>query len=83
MAYGNGWRSRRPAKRCRGLLRIDGTAELLGDTERFEQWTAAISVLKASHGFGPLDELRSSTAYGNLSAFCAACCGEMYLFTGD
>jgi DNA-binding CsgD family transcriptional regulator/tetratricopeptide (TPR) repeat protein len=58
------------------------TAELLGDTDRFEQWTAAISVLKASHGFGPLDELGSSTAYGNLSAFCAACCGGMYLVTG-
>jgi DNA-binding NarL/FixJ family response regulator len=58
------------------------TAELLGDTDRFAQWTAAIAVLKQSHGFGPLDELGSSTAYGNLSAFCAACCGGMYLVTG-
>jgi DNA-binding CsgD family transcriptional regulator/predicted negative regulator of RcsB-dependent stress response len=58
------------------------TAELLGDTDRFGQWTAAIAVLKASHGFGPLDELGSRTPYGNLSAFCAACCGGMYLVTG-
>ena len=58
------------------------TAELLGDTDRFEQWTVAIDVLKARHGFGPLDTAGSSLAYGNLSAFCAACCGGMYLVTG-
>jgi DNA-binding NarL/FixJ family response regulator len=58
------------------------TAELLGDTDRFEQWTVAIDVLKARHGFGPLDGAGSSLAYGNLSAFCAACCGGMYLVTG-
>ena len=58
------------------------TAELLGDTDRFEQWTVAIDVLKARHGFGPLDSAGSSLAYGNLSAFCAACCGGMYLVTG-
>ena len=58
------------------------TAELLGDTDRFEQWTVAIDVLKARHGFGPLDSVGSSLAYGNLSAFCAACCGGMYLVTG-
>jgi DNA-binding NarL/FixJ family response regulator len=58
------------------------TAELLGDTDRFEQWTVAIDVLKARRGFGPLDSAGSSVAYGNLSAFCAACCGGMYLVTG-
>ena len=58
------------------------TAELLGDTDRFEQWTVAIDVLKARHGFGPLDLAGSRLAYGNLSAFCAACCGGMYLVTG-
>jgi hypothetical protein len=29
------------------------------------------------HGFGPFDDLGSSTAYGNLSSFCGACCGGM------
>jgi DNA-binding CsgD family transcriptional regulator len=58
------------------------TAELLGDTDRFEQWMVAIDVLKASHGFGPLESAGSTLAYGNLSAFCAACCGGMYLVTG-
>ena len=41
-----------------------------------------IDVLKARHGFGPLDRAGSSLAYGNPSAFCAACCGGMYLVTG-
>jgi DNA-binding NarL/FixJ family response regulator len=58
------------------------TADLLGDSERFAQWSTAFSVLKDSHGLGPLEGLTSSTAYGNLSAFCAACCGGMYLVTG-
>ena len=56
--------------------------ELLGDSERFGQWTKAIAVLKASHGFGPLDGLGSSATYRNLSAFCSACCGGLYLVTG-
>jgi tetratricopeptide (TPR) repeat protein len=57
-------------------------AELLGDSERFAQWTSAIAELKGQHGFGPFDDLGSSTAYGNLSSFCGACCGGMYLVTG-
>jgi ATP/maltotriose-dependent transcriptional regulator MalT len=57
-------------------------AEMLGDSARFAQWTSAIADLKGEHGFGPLDELASSVAYGNLSAFCGACCGGMYLVTG-
>jgi len=57
-------------------------AEMLGDSGRFAQWTSAISELRGEHGFGPLDDLGSSVAYGNLSAFCGACCGGMYLVTG-
>jgi DNA-binding NarL/FixJ family response regulator len=57
-------------------------AEMLGDSERFAQWTSVISDLKSDRGFGPLGELASSVAYGNLSAFCGACCGGMYLVTG-
>lgn len=58
------------------------TAELLGDVDRFGQWTSALSVLTESPGIGPLGDLGSGTAYGNLSTFCAACCGGMYLVTG-
>jgi ATP/maltotriose-dependent transcriptional regulator MalT len=57
-------------------------AEMLGDSARFAQWTSVISDLKSGHGFGPLGDLASSVAYGNLSAFCGACCGGMYLVTG-
>jgi ATP/maltotriose-dependent transcriptional regulator MalT len=57
-------------------------AEMLGDSARFAQWSSAIADLKGEHGFGPLGELASSVAYGNLSAFCGACCGGMYLVTG-
>ena len=54
--------------------------ELLGDSARFAQWSGAIS--KVQGNLGPLEGLGSSTAYGNLSAFCASCCGGMYLVTG-
>jgi tetratricopeptide (TPR) repeat protein len=57
-------------------------AEMLGDSARFAQWSAAIADLTGDRGFGPLDDLASSVAYGNLSAFCGACCGGMYLVTG-
>jgi DNA-binding CsgD family transcriptional regulator len=54
--------------------------ELLGDANRFAQWSAAISTVGGR--LGPLEGLGSSTAYGNLSAFCGSCCGGMYLVTG-
>jgi DNA-binding NarL/FixJ family response regulator len=55
---------------------------VLGDNGRFAQWTSAIAEIRGSHGFGPLDSFGSSAAYGNLSAFCGACCGGMYIVTG-
>ena len=58
------------------------TADLLGDSDRFAQWTAAVSIQRDTHGLGPLENLTSNTAYGNLSAFCASCCGGMYLVNG-
>lgn len=57
-------------------------AEMLGDSGRFAQWTSVVGELKGEHGFGPLEDLGSSVAYGNLSAFCGSCCGGMYLVTG-
>lgn len=56
-------------------------AELLGDSVRFAKWTSAIAQISGGHGFGPLS-FGSPAAYGNLSAFCGACCGGMYLVTG-
>ena len=57
-------------------------AEMLGDRERFSQWTSAIREIRGDGGFGPLDDFASSTGAGNLSAFCGACCGGVYLVTG-
>src|SRR5215207_4336712 len=57
-------------------------AELLGDSERFAQWTSAITAVYGGHGFGPLDMAGSIASHGNLSTFCGTCCGGMYLATG-
>jgi ATP/maltotriose-dependent transcriptional regulator MalT len=56
-------------------------ADLLGDPDRFAQWTSATSQLTGEQGLGPLERF-GSTSYGNLSAFCGSCCGGAYLVTG-
>jgi DNA-binding CsgD family transcriptional regulator/tetratricopeptide (TPR) repeat protein len=82
MAAATGGEARDPQCVAEAYCALLETADLLGDSERFAQWTSAISRLKVTHGVGPLESLTSSTAYGNLSAFCASCCGGMYLVTG-
>ena len=49
--------------------------ELLGDTARFAQWTAAMASAGSGQGLGPLQSLAPAAAYGNLAVFCGACCG--------
>ena len=56
-------------------------ADLLGDPDRFAQWTSATAQLAGEEGLGPLERF-GSTSYGNLSAFCGSCCGGAYLVTG-
>lgn len=56
--------------------------ELLGDTGRFAQWTSALAGLGSGQGFGPLEDVASASAYGNLAVFCGACCGGVYLVSG-
>lgn len=82
MAAASGSEARDPQSVAEAYCALLETSDLLGDPERFAQWTAAISVLRDAHGLGPLEGLTSSMGYGNLSAFCAACCGGMYLVTG-
>jgi DNA-binding NarL/FixJ family response regulator len=82
MAAATGREAHDPQSVAEAYCALMEAGDLLGDSERFAQWTAAVSVLKDTHGLGPLESLTSSTAYGNLSAFCAACCGGMYLVTG-
>ena len=57
-------------------------ADMLGDPDRFVQWSSAIAELRPQQGFGPMDNVGSSAAYRNLSSFCGACCGGMFLVTG-
>jgi DNA-binding CsgD family transcriptional regulator/tetratricopeptide (TPR) repeat protein len=82
MAAATGREARDPQSVAEAYCALLETGDLLGDSERFAQWTNAISVQRDTHGLGPLESLMSSTAYGNLSAFCASCCGGMYLVTG-
>ncbi|MEX2553678.1 MAG: response regulator transcription factor [Actinomycetota bacterium] len=77
-----GGEARDPQSVAEAYCALKEASELLGDPDRFAQWTTAITALKDRHGFGPLENLASSAAYGSLSAFCGACCGGMYLVTG-
>lgn len=61
---------------------LTDVAELIGDSARLAQWGPAIAEIRAAPAFGQLDRVAPSVAYGNLSAFCGACCGGMYLVTG-
>jgi ATP/maltotriose-dependent transcriptional regulator MalT len=56
-------------------------ADLLGDNARVARWSEAIAVSAAATDFGPLETSWTSSAYTNLSAFCGACCGGLYLVT--
>ena len=82
MAAAAGGEAGDPQSVAEAYCALKEASELLGDPDRFAQWTTAITALKDTHGLGPLENLASSAAYGNLSAFCAACCGGMYLVTG-
>ena len=82
MAAATGGEARDPQSVAEAYCALMEAAELLGDSDRFAQWTTAIAGATEIHGLGPLGSLASSTAYGNLSAFCSACCGGMYLVTG-
>lgn len=82
MAAATGGEARDPQSVAEAYCALMEAAELLGDSDRFTQWTTAIAAATEIHGLGPLGSLSSSTAYGNLSAFCSACCGGMYLVTG-
>ena len=82
MAAATGGEARDPQSVAEAYCALMEAAELLGDSDRFAQWTTAIAAATEIHGLGPLGSLSSSTAYGNLSAFCSACCGGMYLVTG-
>ncbi|MGH2776497.1 MAG: LuxR C-terminal-related transcriptional regulator [Actinomycetota bacterium] len=82
MAAAAGGEARDPQSVAEAYCALMEAADLLGDSDRLAQWTSAISTFKNSRALGPLENLASSAAYGNLSVFCGACCGGMYLVTG-
>lgn len=56
--------------------------ELLGDSERFAQWTSELAALGSGQGFGPFESVGAAATPGSTAVFCGACCGGMYLVTG-
>ena len=82
MAAATGGETSDPQYAAEAYCCLMEAAELLGDNDRFAQWSEAVSSVTVSGGLGPLAGTGSGLAYGNLSAFCASCCGGMYLVTG-
>ena len=82
MAAATGGETTDPQYAAEAYCCLMEAAELLGDNNRFAQWSEALSTITVTPGLGPLAGVGSGLAYGNLSAFCAACCGGMYLVTG-
>lgn len=56
--------------------------ELLGDTDRFAQWTSELTATGSGQGFGPLESAAATPGYGTTAVFCGSCCGGMYLVNG-
>jgi DNA-binding CsgD family transcriptional regulator len=57
-------------------------ADLLGDADRVSKWGVAVSDFLASYEYPPLKAYGTPSRTGELSAFCGACCGGIYLVTG-
>jgi DNA-binding CsgD family transcriptional regulator len=57
-------------------------ADLLGDTDRVGKWGGAVNDYLASYDYAPLAAYGSPSGSRDLSAFCGACCGGIYLVTG-
>lgn len=56
--------------------------ELLGDPERFAGWADVVVRYRSSHAFPPLTAHAEGRMADELSAFCGACGGGIYLVTG-
>jgi DNA-binding NarL/FixJ family response regulator len=54
----------------------------LGDPGMVEPWAELLVQFRASYAFGPLVPFESAPAADLISAFCASCCGGIYLVTG-
>lgn len=61
------------------LLEVAG---LLGDPGMVEPWATFLVRFRSSYAFGPLLPFEAASATDLISAFCAGCCGGVYLVTG-
>lgn len=64
---------------CCALVEAAG---LIGDTDRLMRWSQAISSYLSSFDYPPLRAYGSPTSTSELSTFCGACCGGIYLVSG-
>jgi len=57
-------------------------ADLTGDVERVAHWGGAVTGYLATYDYPPLAAYGSTSGSRELSTFCGACCGGIYLVTG-
>lgn len=61
------------------LLEVSGW---LGDSGMVEPWAQQLAEFRSAYAFGPLLPLEATSGSDLISAFCASCCGGVYLVTG-
>jgi len=61
------------------LLEVAGW---LGDPGMVEPWAQHLAEFRSAYAFGPLLPLENTSGADLISAFCASCCGGVYLVTG-
>ena len=64
---------------CCALMEAAG---LLGDGERVSRWAATVQHYLAAFDYPPLKAYGTPATTTDLSTFCGACCGGIYLVTG-
>ena len=61
------------------LLEVSGW---LGDPGMVQPWAQLLAEFRSAYAFGPLLPLGAMSGSDLISAFCASCCGGVYLVTG-
>ena len=82
LAAATGGEGRDPRTIGEAYCALMEAADLLGDSERVRSWGRAVSEYLASYRYPPLQAYGAPARAGDLSSFCGACCGGIYLVTG-
>jgi len=64
------------------LCTLMEVAGLIGNPGVVEPWATFLVSFRSSYAFGPLLPFETQSATDLISAFCAGCCGGVYLVTG-